>query len=75
MSNLKGIGIASLDAGYATLNQPADHPTNQPIDLVWIGCPHASLEEIERIADQLNGRQAKTALWITAAHQVRDEAE
>jgi hypothetical protein len=72
ISNLKSrIEIASLDQGYAALNKAA---TNS-IDLVWIGCPHASLEEIERIADQLNGRPVKTALWITAAHQVRDEAE
>jgi predicted aconitase len=42
---------------------------------VWIGCPHASLDEIELIADILGGRQVRTALWITAAHQVRDEAE
>ncbi len=27
------------------------------------------------IADRLDGRQVRTALWITAAHQVRDEAE
>jgi predicted aconitase len=65
------LSIDNLDEGYAALN------TQQtgPIDLVWIGCPHASLEEIELIADKLNGRRVKSALWITAAHQVRDEAE
>jgi predicted aconitase len=43
--------------------------------LVWIGCPHASLEEIQLIADKLDGRRINSALWITAAHQVRHEAE
>jgi predicted aconitase len=72
VSNFKGrvIGIASLDEGYAELN----HSTTDSIDLVWIGCPHASLDEIERIADRLDGRPIRTALWITAARQVRDEA-
>jgi predicted aconitase len=72
ISNFKGhgIGIASLDEGYAELN----HSTTDSIDLVWIGCPHASLDEIERIADRLHGRLVRTALWITTARQVRDEA-
>lgn len=63
--------IDNLEEGYAALNSS---PTNS-IDLVWIGCPHASLDEIELIADRLAGRRVRTALWITAAHQVRDEAE
>jgi predicted aconitase len=72
ISNLKGeFAIESLDEGYAALN----HSSTNSIDLVWIGCPHASLDEIELIADKLDGRHVRTALWITAAHQVRDEAE
>ena len=70
-SNLKGeFAVESLDEGYAALNR-AD---TSSIDLVWIGCPHASLEEIQLIADKLDGRRVNSALWITAAHQVRDEA-
>jgi predicted aconitase len=73
MSNFKGqrVSIERLDEGYAALS----HSTTNSIDLVWIGCPHASPDEIELIADRLNGRRVRTALWITAAHQVRDEAE
>jgi predicted aconitase len=72
ISNLKGeFAIENLNEGYAALN---NSQTNS-IDLVWIGCPHASLDEIELIADKLGGRNVRTALWITAAHQVRDEAE
>jgi predicted aconitase len=73
VSNLKGESIIkSLDEGYAALNAPQQ--TNS-IDLVWIGCPHASLDEIELIADKLDGQRVRSALWITAAHQVRDEAK
>jgi hypothetical protein len=63
--------VESLDEGYAALNQAEANS----IDLVWIGCPHASLDEIELIAEKLDGRRVRAALWITAAHQVRDEAE
>ena len=71
ISNLKEIIVESLDEGYAALNQAEANS----IDLVWIGCPHASLDEIELIAEKLDGRRVRAALWITAAHQVRDEAE
>jgi predicted aconitase len=72
ISNLKGeFAVESLDEGYAALN----HSTTNWVDLVWIGCPHASPDEIELIADRLDGRHLQTALWITAAHQVRDEAK
>jgi len=69
--NTKEVSIESLDEGYAALNK-AD---TSSIDLVWIGCPHASLEEIQLIADKLDGRRVRSELWITAAHQVRHEAE
>jgi len=72
ISNLKSqIMVESLDEGYAALNPQS--PIS--IDLVWVGCPHASLEEIEQIADRLEGKRVRSELWITAAHQVRDEAE
>jgi len=71
ISNTKEVSLESLDEGYAALNTS----DSNSIDLVWIGCPHASLEEIEQIADRLDGKRARSTLWITAAHQVRDEAE
>lgn len=74
ISNVKGegVGVESLAEGYAALNARAGAGG---VDLVWIGCPHASLGEIELIADRLAGRRVRSALWITAAHQVRAEAE
>jgi predicted aconitase len=62
--------IDDLDPGYAALTKG-----EPPIDLVWIGCPHASLAEIARVVELLAGRRAQTALWITCARQVREEAE
>jgi hypothetical protein len=62
--------VDSLDKGYAALNsfQGAN------VDLVWFGCPHASLAEIATIAALVQNRTLKVPLWITTARQVRDQA-
>jgi predicted aconitase len=62
--------IDSLDEGYAALNSPVDQ-----IDLVSIGCPHASLVEIEEVARWLEGEQVKAKLWITTARETRVRAQ
>jgi hypothetical protein len=62
--------VDDLWPAYAALNAAA-----REIDLVWFGCPHAGLEEIERIARLLNGRQVTSALWVTTARGTREEAQ
>ncbi len=62
--------IHDLSAGYQKLNGPLEE-----VDLVSLGCPHASLEELDEIARFLAGKQVRTRLWITTARQVREEAE
>ncbi|MFX1363611.1 MAG: aconitase X [Promethearchaeota archaeon] len=47
------------------------------IDFVSIGCPHASIHEIERIARLLKGKKVKKEFWITTARptkRIADEA-
>jgi predicted aconitase len=63
--------IESLDEGYAALTS-GDYDV---IDLVWIGCPHASINELTRVLDLLAGRRVRAALWVTMAREVRAEAE
>ena len=62
--------IDDLAPGYAALNGPAGR-----IDLVSLGCPHASLAEIEAIAACLDGRRVTAALWVTTARATRQAAE
>jgi len=62
--------VDSLSPGYTALNGPA-----QVVDLVTLGCPHASLDEIEAVADYLDGRQVRATLWITTARATRNAAE
>jgi predicted aconitase len=65
------LAIDSLDPGYAVMD--AD-PDLRQIDLVTIGCPHASLSEIEQIAGMLQGQRVATQLWVTTARITRDRA-
>jgi predicted aconitase len=63
------ITIESLDEGYEALDGAIEE-----IDLVWIGCPHASLAEIEEVAGLLEGKKLKVQLWITTARSVLSAA-
>jgi predicted aconitase len=62
--------IDDLAPGYAALDGPL-----AVVDLVSLGCPHASLAELESIASYLDGRRSTATLWITAARAVREAAE
>jgi hypothetical protein len=60
--------IDDLAPGYAALNAAS----GLQVDLVTIGCPHASAHEIAEIAHAMAGRQVRAALWITTAEQTRE---
>jgi predicted aconitase len=79
--------IDDLISGYQALSQhheirntqhagrDGDPESRTPnVDLVWIGCPHASLAEIEQVVTLLAERPVRSALWITAARDVREQA-
>jgi hypothetical protein len=63
------LAVDNLSPGYAALNSPAED-----IDLVSLGCPHASLAQLEAIAASLDGRRVQAALWITTARATRQAA-
>jgi predicted aconitase len=69
-TEVETVVIDSLDEGYAALNSPIAQ-----IDLVSIGCPHASLVEIEEVAHWLEGKRVKAKLWITTAREIRERAQ
>jgi predicted aconitase len=62
--------IDDLAPGYAALSG-----SDEEIDLVWVGCPHASLGEMEEVAALLAGRRVRSALWITVARDIKEQAE
>ena len=63
--------IDSLDAAYRVMD--AD-PDLRVIDLVTVGCPHASLTEIEQVASYLAGKRLATRLWVTTGEITRQAA-
>ncbi|KZX16371.1 hypothetical protein MBCUT_08630 [Methanobrevibacter cuticularis] len=44
-------------------------------DLVCLGCPHASLEEIEEIANLVKGRHIKNDLWVCTSINIKAAAD
>ena len=66
------IVIDSLDEAYNFIDR---HQDVRQIDLVTIGCPHASYNELQQIADYLAGRRLKARLWVTTARLTRERAE
>jgi predicted aconitase len=43
-------------------------------ELVTIGCPHASLEEIREVADMVKERKPTCEFWVCTSRKIRDEA-
>ena len=61
-----------IEDAYRELNTTAD----PAIDLVYIGCPHCTIEKLKHIADVLDGKRVSedTELWITVSNVVRELA-
>jgi len=71
-SNARCIVVEDLSPAYAALNHLAAAANDVPqIDLVSIGCPHASPREISEIAHLVAGKRVKAALWVTTAQETR----
>ena len=49
--------------------------TDKEIDLVCLGCPHASLEEIKEVAGIVQGKTIKNKLWICTSVSVKATAD
>lgn len=41
------------------------------VDFVALGCPHASIKEIRRIAELLEGKKVTAELWVATARQTK----
>ncbi len=61
--------VDTLVPAIAALNGP-----QESIDLVVVGCPHASLGELREVARLLHGEHLTADLWVTASRGVREQA-
>jgi predicted aconitase len=61
-----------IDAVYTRFRDPFER-----LDIVHLGCPHASFEEMKHYARMLDGRRAADGLelWITTSRAIRRAAE
>ena len=66
-SDAHRIVVDDLAPGYAALDGDPER-----VDLVSIGCPHASPAEIRQVASMVAGRRLRAALWVTTARQTKD---
>ena len=64
--------VESLAPAYAVMDA---NPEVSTIDLVTIGCPHASLSEIQAVAQAVRGQKLATQLWVTTGRSIRQHAE
>lgn len=74
-----GANLPSLNIDAAALRAVYDDFCDQetnPFDIVHLGCPHASFEEMKHYADLLDGKtvDGKAELWITTNRNVREMA-
>jgi predicted aconitase len=68
-------GVPTMDVEDLAPARAALNSDVGEIDLVVVGCPHASLAEMRRIAGALRGRRLRAALWVTTSRPVRETAE
>jgi predicted aconitase len=68
----------ALEVGEREIKSVYDElSSSEDVDLVAIGCPHCSIEEIGEVASLLRGRRVRggTKFWVFTSPQVYDAAE
>lgn len=50
-------------------------PSGEEVDFVSLGCPHLSIEEIQRVAKRLTGKRVRKTFWITTSRPVKRIAD
>lgn len=70
------ISVETRDIKQTIENLSTASKSTQP-ELIFIGCPHCSLNEIEQIAENIGGEKVKrgTEFWVCTSSYVREKAE
>lgn len=66
-----GIEKISVDKSQIVESRQKLSTTTKKPDLICVGCPHASLDEIKSIAEKVYGRKLKTRLWVCTSISVK----
>ncbi|MEM2110854.1 MAG: aconitase X catalytic domain-containing protein [Candidatus Bathyarchaeia archaeon] len=72
--NLETLTVESkeLKETFESLSTTSENP-----DMVFIGCPHCSFDEIRRVAEMIRGKRVKedVKLWVCTSCYVREKAK
>ena len=69
--------IETISVGREDINETRTALTtsDEKPDLICVGCPHASLEEIKQVADLLKGRKIKNMVWVCTSISIKAAAD
>ena len=69
-------GLETFNVGKQELADTFDKLNTGSIpDIAIVGCPHASLQEIQSLADKLDGKRLKRPIWICTSRVMKEEAK
>lgn len=66
--NIEKLSIKRTDISETRNNLST---TKEKPDLICVGCPHASLEEIKRVAETVEGHRLQNMLWVCTSISVK----
>lgn len=71
-------GLPVVSVGPAELRRARDElgaASGDRVGAVWLGTPHASLAELERLAERLDDVSLRVPVWVNTSRDVLAEAE
>jgi len=69
-------GLEEIEFGEKELKETYDRlNTGDEPDIIIFGCPHASLNEIVKVAKIVEGRKARKPFWICTSRAVKEIAD
>ena len=67
--------VVSIDSSDIKETRAKLSTSDKDADLVCLGCPHASLAEIESLAEIVKGKKIKNELWICTSINIKASAD
>ncbi len=73
---VKTRGLEVININKKEIKEAYDKLNNdKKPDIIILGCPHASLQEISYLASKLSGKKLKKPVWICTSRMVKEAAE
>ncbi len=74
-SNVETSELETVTVTGAELKEARDTlNTGKDPDIIILGCPHSSMEEMKTLAEKLEGKKVKKPVWICTSRKVKEDA-